>query len=214
VRQRGGLVLSGRCLEGAWVPPYHAFVEAITGYAAEVSLGRLRSDVGAAAGPLAQLIPGLRERLPDLPTAEPLRPEEERLRLLDAVARFLAGLSAQRPVVLLLDDLHWADVSTLVTLRHVARTAVRRRLLLVVAYRSGEAGPDLVDMLGALRAEAEVTTIHLRGLAADPLRRMLGGLADALVSAGLAGAIQRETRGNPFSPARYSATCSKPTRCG
>jgi DNA-binding SARP family transcriptional activator len=198
VRRRGGLVLSGRCLEGAWVPPYQAFVEAITGYAAQAGATRLRADLGPAAGPLAQLVPALRERLRDLPAAEPLQPDEERLRLLDAVARFLAGLAAHGPVVLVLDDLHWADASTLVTLRHVARVAVRQRLLLVGAYRSGEAGPDLVDALGALRAEAEVTAVHLRGLAADALGRLLGALADAPVSAALAGAIQHETRGNPF----------------
>jgi DNA-binding SARP family transcriptional activator len=197
-RRRGALVLSGRCLEGAWVPPYQAFVEAITGYAADVSAARLRADLGQAAGPLVQLVPGLRERLRDLPTAAPLQPDEERLRLLDAVARFLVGLSAHGPVVLLLDDLHWADASTLVTLRHAARVAVRHRLLLVGAYRSGEAGPDLVDALGALRAEAEVTAVQLRGLDAEALGRLLGALADAPVSTALANAIQRETRGNPF----------------
>ena len=197
-RRRGGLVLSGRCLEGGWVPPYQAFVEAITGYVAQAGATRLRADLGPAAGPLAQLVPALRERLHDLPTAAPLQPDEERLRLLDAVARFFAGLAAYGPVVLVLDDLHWADASTLVTLRHVARVAARQRLLLVGAYRSGEAGPDLVDALGALRAEAEVTAVHLRGLAADPLGRLLGALADAPVSAALAGAIQQETRGNPF----------------
>src|SRR4030095_13419115 len=101
-----------------------------------------------ARGPLAQRVPALRERLRDLPTAAPLQPDEERLRLLDAVARFFAGLAAHGPVVLVLDDLHWADASTLVTLRHVARIAARQRLLLVGAYRSGEAGPDLVDALG------------------------------------------------------------------
>jgi DNA-binding SARP family transcriptional activator len=197
-RRRGGLVLSGRCLEGGWVPPYQAFVEAITGYAAQAGATRLRADLGPAAGPLAQLVPALREWLHDLPTAAPLQPDEERLRLLDAVARFFAGLAAHGPVVLVLDDLHWADASTLVTLRHVARVAARQRLLLVGAYRSGEAGPDLVDALGALRAEAQVTAVHLRGLAADALGRLLGTLADAPVSAALAGAIQQETRGNPF----------------
>jgi DNA-binding SARP family transcriptional activator len=197
-RRRGALVLSGRCLEGAWIPPYQAFVEAISGYAAEVGATKLRADLGVTAGPLAQLVPGLRDLLSDLPTAAPLQPDEERLRLLDAVARFLIGLTAHGPVVLVLDDLHWADASTLVTLRHVARVAVRQRLLLVGAYRSGDAGPDLVDALGALRAEAEVTAVQLRGLPADELRRLLGELADAPVSAALAGTIQRETRGNPF----------------
>jgi hypothetical protein len=55
-----------------------------------------------------------------------------------------------------------------------------------------------VDALGALRAEAEVTAVQLHGLAAEALRRMLGALADAPVSPALAGAIQQETRGNPF----------------
>jgi DNA-binding SARP family transcriptional activator len=197
-RRRGGLVLAGRCLEGAWVPPYQAFVEAITGYAAQASATRLRADLGPAVGPLAQLVPGLRERLSDLPAAAPLQPDEERLRLLDAVARFLVGLTAHGPVVLVLDDLHWADASTLVTLRHVARVAVGQRLLLVGAYRTSEADHDLMDALGALRAEAEVTAVHLRGLDVDALGRMLGALVAAPVSAALAGAIQRETRGNPF----------------
>jgi predicted ATPase len=144
-------VLWGRCLEGAWIPPYQAFVEAITGYAAQAGATRLRADLGPAAGPLGQLLPELRELLHDVPTAAPLQPDEERLRLLDVVARFLAGLTAHGPVVLVQDDLQWADASTLVALRHIARVLVGRRLLLVGAYRSGEVGPELVDALGALR---------------------------------------------------------------
>jgi DNA-binding SARP family transcriptional activator len=197
-RRRGALVLWGRCLEGAWVPPYQAFVEAITGYAAQAGATRLRADLSPAAGPLTRLVPGLRELLGDVPTAAPLRPDEERLRLLDAVARFLAGLSTHGPVVLVLDDLQWADASTLVTLRHIARVLVGHRLLLVGAYRTGEAGRELLDALGALRTETEVTAVRLQGLAVDPLGRMLDTLAAAPVSAALAGAIRRETRGNPF----------------
>jgi class 3 adenylate cyclase len=197
-RRVGALVLFGRCLEGAWVPPYHPFVEAITGYAAQAGATRLRADLGPAAGPLTQLVPGLRELLPDVPTVAPLEPDEERLRLLDAVARFLAGLTAHGPVVLALDDLHWADPSTLMTLRHIARVLAPHRLLLVGAYRSDEAGPELLEALGALRTEAEVTAVHLHGLPSDPLRRMLGELAAVPVSAALADTIQRDTRGNPF----------------
>jgi DNA-binding SARP family transcriptional activator len=198
VRRRGALVLWGRCLEGAWMPPYQALVEAITGYAAEVGPARLRADLGPAAGPLTQLVPGLGERLGDIPAVEPLQPDEERLRLLDAVARFLAGLSTHGPVVLVLDDLQWADPSTLVALRHLARVLVGRRLLLVGAYRTGEVGPELVDVLGALHAEADLTSVHLHGLAADALGSMLGALAAAPVAAALADTIRHETRGNPF----------------
>jgi hypothetical protein len=197
-RRRGALVLWGRCLEGAWVPPYQAFAEAIAGYAAQAGAAGLRADLGPAAGPLARLVPGLGELLPDVPAAEPLQPDEERLRLLDAAARFLAGLSRHGPVTLVLDDLQWADASTLLTLRHIARVSVGRRLLLVGAYRTGEVGPELVDALGALRTEADLTAVHLHGLAADPLGRMLGALAAAPVSAALTDTIRQETRGNPF----------------
>jgi DNA-binding SARP family transcriptional activator len=197
-RRRGALVLWGRCLEGAWVPPYQALVEAITGYAAQAGAARLRADLGPAAGPLTRLVPGLGELLGDVPAAEPLQPDEERLRLLDAMARFLARLSTHGPVVLMLDDLQWADASTLLALRHLARVLVGQRLLLVGAYRTGEVGPELVDLLGALRAEADLTAVRLSGLAADALGRMLGAMAAAPVSVALADTIQRETDGNPF----------------
>jgi DNA-binding SARP family transcriptional activator len=197
-RRRGALVLSGRCLEGDWVPAYQAFAEAITAYATQVDPPRLRADLGPAAGPLARLAPGLRELLRELPTPEPLQPDEERQRLLDAVARLLAGLSRHGPVVLVLDDLQWADTSTLVMLRHVARLLRGQRLLLIGAYRTGEVGPELVDALGALRTETEVTAVQLHGLSADALRHVLSALAAAPVSDVLAGAIEQETRGNPF----------------
>jgi DNA-binding SARP family transcriptional activator len=197
-RRRGALVLSGRCLEGDWVPPYQAFAEAITAYAAQVGPTRLRADLGPAAGPLAHLAPGIRELLRELPPPEPLQPDEERHRLLDAVARFLAGLSRQGPVVLVLDDLQWADASALVMLRHMARVLLGHRLLLVGAYRTGEVGPELVDALGALRTETEVTAVHLHGLSTDAVQQMLSALAAAPVSDVLASAIEQETRGNPF----------------
>jgi AAA ATPase domain len=158
----------------------------------------MASAATATSPPTAQTASATASARPCPPRTRPGPGDEERLRLLDAVARFLAGLTAHGPVVLVLDDLHWADASTLVTLRHVARVAVRQRLLLVGAYRSGEAGSDLVDALGALRAEADMVAVHLRGLDADALGRLLSALAAAPVSAALAGAIQQETRGNPF----------------
>jgi DNA-binding SARP family transcriptional activator len=83
-RQRGALVLSGRCLEGAWVPPYQAFVEAIAGYAGEAGATRLRADLGPAAGPLAQLVPG--------PAGAAERPSDRRA----AAARRGAAPAARR----------------------------------------------------------------------------------------------------------------------
>jgi AAA ATPase domain len=208
-RRRGALVVWGRCLEGAWVPPYQALVEAISGYAGQVGAARLRADLGPAVGPLGQLVPGLREVLSDVPTPEPLQPDEERLRLLDAVARFLARLSTHGPVVLVLDDLQWADASTLVTLRHLARVLVGHRLLLVAGYRTGEVGPELVDVLGALRSEAEVTAVALSGPAADALGACWAGWPTRRCRTRSPTRSSGRRTGTRSSPARCSATCRR-----
>src|SRR5262249_18517920 len=154
-RTEGVLVLAGRCYEAEAARPYGPFVEALAEYARSADPEALRADLGMGAAPLARLVPTLRERLPDIPEPVTLQPDEERVRLLDAVAQFLIALSARAPLALILDDLHWADGATVAVLRHVARFAARRRLLLFGAYRDVEATPQqpLGDALGALPRE-------------------------------------------------------------
>src|SRR3989442_8608469 len=120
-RAGGALVLAGRCFEGEWAPPYAPFGEAIAGYAKDAAPDALRADLGYGAPPVAPLVPSLRERLPDIAEPVPLNPDEERFRLLDAVSQFIIATSARAPVVLVIDDLHWADGGTIAMLRHVAR---------------------------------------------------------------------------------------------
>lgn len=94
--------------------------------------------MGTGAAPIARLVPALRERLSDIPEPAPLQPDEERFRLLDAVSQLLIAASARAPLLLVLDDLHWADRGTIAMLRHVARFAPRNRILLLGAYRDVE----------------------------------------------------------------------------
>src|SRR5262249_58810472 len=103
--------------------------------------GPLQAALGVGAAPLAGLIPTLRERLPDTPEPGALQPDEERVRLLAAAAQFLIALSVRVPLVLVLDDLHWADGASISLLRHVARFAGRNRLLILGTYRDVEVGP-------------------------------------------------------------------------
>jgi len=107
-RERGALVLWGCCFEGDWAPPYGPWIEALGNYTRACDTERLRRELGPAASPLAQLIPEVRTALPDIPLAAPLRPEEERFRLYDAAGQFLLTIAKDVPVVLVLDDLHWA----------------------------------------------------------------------------------------------------------
>jgi class 3 adenylate cyclase len=119
----GFSVLSGHCLEGDWAPPYAPFAEVIESMADGVSADELRADLGPGGAVLAQLVPGLRQALPDLADVVPVQPDEERFRTLEAVAQVLAARARRGPVLLCVDDLHWADTSTVAMFRHVARSS-------------------------------------------------------------------------------------------
>jgi DNA-binding SARP family transcriptional activator/tetratricopeptide (TPR) repeat protein len=196
--RRGAAVLRGRCIEGEWQPAFHAFAEAVTGHLECLSPARATSTAAPYAAQLARLSPLLAARLGGGSRDPRLQPDEERMWLIDGLARFVGGLAEEATVVLVLDDLHWADASTLVLLRHLARIVADRRVLIVAAYRSAEIGPGLLDVLGALRTDLDVLSVPLRGLHLSALTALLDGVAPAPVSTTLASVILAETRGNPF----------------
>ncbi|MGH9003701.1 MAG: AAA family ATPase, partial [Acidimicrobiia bacterium] len=150
--------------------------------------------------PLAQLEPALRKRLPDLPESVPLSPQEERYRLLDSLARLVVARAARTPVLVCLDDLHWADQGTIDALRHLARQAPGHAILMVGTYRDAETGKDhpLSVALGALRRETEYERVRLDGLPAEAVGALLQILAEHDVSETFAGIIASGTDGNPF----------------
>jgi class 3 adenylate cyclase/tetratricopeptide (TPR) repeat protein len=199
-RQDGCAVAWGRCYEGEWAPPYGPFAEAIEEYARSAEPEALREDLGLGAGPVARLVSSLRERLPDIPEPVPLQPDEERFRLLDAVSQFFIAASQRAPVVLVLDDLHWADKGTIAMLRHVARFAPRHRILLLGAYRDVELDRQhpLADALGALHRETNYERVVLKGLDKQAIGELLSTIAEQEAPQPLVDAISSETDGNPF----------------
>jgi class 3 adenylate cyclase/tetratricopeptide (TPR) repeat protein len=199
-RRQGMNVVWGHCYEGDWAPPYGPFVELLEAIVGSTEPGELRADLGDGGAPLARLVPGLRQVLPDLPEAVPLQSDEERFRLLDAMAQFLVGRSRRAPLVCCLDDLHWVDKASVAMLRHVARFAVGQRLLLLGTYRDAEVGPGhpLAEALGALRRDVEYERVKLEGLESKAVAELLDALAEHDVTGAVATAVTAETDGNPF----------------
>ena len=196
----GMAVLWGHCYEGEWTPPYAPFTEAIEADLAHAAPDQLRTSLGAGGPALAQLVPKLRAILPDLPDAVPLPPDEERFRLLDAVAQYFAARAQREPLILCLDDLHWVDRGSLGMLRHLARLAARNRLLIVGTYRDAEVNPGhpLADALGAFPRETALERFRIEGLGAAGTADLLSAIAEHRVEEKVGAVWAQETDGNPF----------------
>lgn len=199
--EAGACVLFGHAEEGL-TSPYGLFAEALGPLVVHGPEDELRAHVAECGAHLGRMIPALGRRLPDLPPVPSGDADTERFGLFTAVVGLLRRVGGERPVVLVLDDMQWADTASLQLLRHVAADA-SLRLLVLGTYRDTEVntGHVLVETLGALWRMERVSRIDLRGLddvgVVDLLTAVAGhGLDDA--GMGLAHAVYRETDGNPF----------------
>ena len=199
----GMTVLLGRCDEEVGAP-YRPFHEALSHYVAYGPEALLRSHVDEHGGELSRMVPSLRKRLGDLPAPQTTDPDTERYLLYAAAVGLLEEASQDRPVVLLLDDLHWADQPSLRLLRHVVANTSASRLLILGTYRDAElsASHPLTDALVALAREPTgVSTLDLLGLGdSEVIALMESAAGHQLDDAGvrLAHQLYRETDGNPF----------------
>ena len=195
-------VLYGRCDEDLGVP-YQPWVQALGHLVDELPQPVLDGHVERFGGDLARLVPALRDRIADLPVARESDPETERYLLYAAVAGLLEGAAGLQPLLLLLDDLHWADSPTLSLLRHVVTASRSIPALLVGTYRDSDLSREhpLTALLADLHREQGVERVKLTGLhSEDVLALMEASAGHELDRDGraLAEEITRETAGNPF----------------
>jgi DNA-binding CsgD family transcriptional regulator/tetratricopeptide (TPR) repeat protein len=198
----GALVLYGAC--DAVVPtPYGPFAQALDRLARVIDTDELRTGLGTAGGELTRLLPDLRDRLGELPPPIRADPDTERHRLHTTVADLLDRVSRGRPVVLVIEDGHWADAPTLLLLRHLARAPWSGRVLLFATFRDTEADvPDSLALtLADLRRSDDVVRLRLGGLSDDEVAELVRRVAEG--DAGVevpevARAIADLTAGNAF----------------
>jgi class 3 adenylate cyclase len=202
-RLRAAQVLVGRCYETEHVVPLLPFAEAIRAYVVHEPPDDLLKELGEGASDVASLVSEVRQRLPDLPQSGRPEGDEARYHLLESVSTFLLNAAAVHPIVLVLDDLHWADAPSLRLLCHLARRLPDSRLLVVGTYREVEItrGHPLTEALGDLRRERGFEHLALGGLSPPEVHELLEALAERRLDdseATLSEALWRETEGNPF----------------
>jgi hypothetical protein len=200
--ERGFAVLWGCCFEGNWQPAYFPWIEAIGEYARNSTPQQLRNALGTGAPPLVKLIPQLRFALPDTSEAPQLGADEERVRIYDAVIQFLLSVSRETPILIVIDDLQWADRDSLMLLHYLSHFLVRSRIMTIGAYREPEIELDtkrhLEDLLPALRKEFGYRQVTVRGLDLQDVGEFLLRASGRAFPGALVKAIYYETSGNPF----------------
>ena len=161
---------------------------------------RLRSEMGAGAADIAEIISDVKERLPDLEPPPRLEAEEARFRLFDSITSFLKGASRTKPLVLVLDDLHWADESSLLLLQFLARELEGSRLLVVGTYRDVELSRrhPLAETLAELTRERRFQRVLLKGLTQEDVDRFIEVISGIAPPRGLVSVVHTQTEGNPL----------------
>jgi DNA-binding CsgD family transcriptional regulator len=198
----GALVLYGAC-DAVVQTPYGPFVEALDRLVRTLEPEPLRNALAPGGGELTRLLPDLPARVGELPEPVAADPDTERLRLHTAVAELLAGAGRERPLLLVIEDGHWADRPTLLLLRHLARSAWDARLLILGTFRDTEAEMPrgLAETLADLRRSEAAVRLRLGGLSeadvAEFVERAAGHELDPELRE-LAAAIHGLTEGNAF----------------
>jgi len=190
----------GHCYERDEPFPYLPFVEIIESQLAQAaSFDDFRRRMGDNAAELAQLAPSLRRFFPDIPQAQDVLPSQKRRYLFQSISDLLVRGTRTSSFLFVLEDLHWADESTLALLTHLATRVAQLPVVFIGTYRDLylDSSPALVRTLEEL-IRLGIRPIKLEGLSKDAVAQMLNGLSKREAPESLVSIIFDETQGNPF----------------
>ncbi|MEZ4552302.1 MAG: protein kinase [Dehalococcoidia bacterium] len=195
-RSRGARVFWGRAPEGGGAPEYWLFHQMLRRFLEQVPVEVSRERLGDDAAQLARIAPEIRERLRGLP--EPT--DRSEFALFEAMRTFVHRLAETQPLVLVLDDLHWADSGSLALLQHASRDLQRARVMIVGTYRDTEMSRQhpLSQALATLNREPNFFRVAVRSLGRDEVSSYLEAAAGFEPTREQLDVFMRETDGNPF----------------
>jgi DNA-binding winged helix-turn-helix (wHTH) protein len=200
-RANGIALLVGHCSEDRDSVPYLPFVEILESLIdSAASPDALAAQLGDEAPELARLLPKLRNILPDLPPPADLSPVQARRHLFNSFCDFANRIASEQPTLMILEDLHWADDSTLSLLDHLTKRLSDVPLMVIGTYRDADMNftRGLAKTLEYLLRGRLATRVRLKGLPRDEVAAMLKSLSGKSPPASMVSEIHAETEGNPF----------------
>jgi len=198
---RGMRVLTGHCAEMSGTPPYLPYVEIIEeAISSPRSSVALREALGDVAPEIARIAPALRRAFPEIPPAVELPAELARRYVWNSFGEFIGRAGQRQPLLLVLEDLHWAGESTVLLTEYLAPLLPDMPVLVLGTYRDDEVDLNhpLARVISQLGRRRLVERVSLHRLSFDGVRAMLRALAGQPAPEQLVQVIDRETEGNPF----------------
>ncbi|TMD28755.1 MAG: hypothetical protein E6I92_02465, partial [Chloroflexi bacterium] len=196
---KGWLVLSGRCLENDG-GPYGPFRDILTAAVAATPAKALLEAAGDQGPLLATLAPSLRQKARGIAAAHEVPADKVREQLFKAVHEFLSGIQGAKPLLILLDNLQWADEATVLLLRDLALRINSSRMLLIGTYWDTEldSGRPFATTLSRLLRRRRAQRIALGRLSDSDVERVVAGLTETAVTPVQMTGVQAASEGNPL----------------
>jgi DNA-binding CsgD family transcriptional regulator len=200
---QGFKLFQGNCFQGDTACPYAPLLDLLRTHFAGQSETESARELGPFVREFAQLIPDLVHGLPNSAPLFPLprlEPEQEKRRLFETLTRWFTGLATKQPILLVIEDVHWSDNTSLEWLHYLARRCAAHPMLLLVTYRSEEVGSNLSHWLTQLDRERLAQEFLLARLSRSDLDMMLRAIFSFPLSRQLElpALLYTLTEGNPF----------------
>lgn len=201
---KGLTILQGNCFEPDRALPYAPFLDLLRTFILTLSPKQISQEFGTNSAEMVQLIPELAGSLPDFLYSPTSDPESEKHRLFQALTQFfirqLGKINSQAGLLIIIEDLHWGDDTSLEFLLHLVRRIESLPITLLVTYRNDETNPSLDKLLSALNRQRLAIEIHLQALTASELDALMRAIfeLDHPVRAEFLETIHALTEGNPF----------------
>jgi predicted ATPase/DNA-binding CsgD family transcriptional regulator len=193
-------LLYGVCFEQDLTLPYGPWIYAIRQYLAQKTISQVREILREHASEVTKLIPEFVQQMDMLPVSADLTPEAEKRRLFEAWVRFLTQLCAEHPVLIVLEDLHWGDETSLELLQFCSRRLSKYPILIAATYRPENITPQLKRFLTQMNRERLALEIRLKPLTRPNITEMIRAIfeIDRPIKLDFLDLIVNLTGGNPF----------------